>query len=529
MRLHRINKERRLPSRRSLKANQKTNQTRRTNHEDEKGEKINMKSQSLIPIVTLIACLGLLPRADAVNPPPDGGYPGFNTAEGDNALKNLNTATGIGNTAVGWFSLGFVTDGSFNTAVGGGALVLNTGGSNTGIGAAALILNTAGERNTAVGTAAMVNNSTGNDNTAVGDHALTSQTGEGPNTAVGSGALFSNTTGSDNTAIGFQALFSNTEDVENTACGVQALFSNTEGADNTAIGFQALNSNTTGDFNTANGAFALFSNTEGISNTANGLDALRDNTTGSGNTANGFSALNSNTEGFSNTATGAAALGNNTIGDHNTANGVSALALNTEGSNNTALGELAGIGVTTASNVICIGAGVSGANVDNTCFIGQIYSNVQPIVGTDPDSVTITSAGRLGRGNVSSRRYKHDIQPMDKASEVLYELKPVSFRYNKEYDATQTLAFGLVAEEVAEVVPDLVGRDPQGQPESVRYEQINAMLLNEFLKAHRAIEEQRKEIDTLKTQLKEQVALIQRVSDKVDLDQSTPRVVANKE
>jgi Chaperone of endosialidase len=108
---------------------------------------------------------------------------------------------------------------------------------------------------------------------------------------------------------------------------------------------------------------------------------------------------------------------------------------------------------------------------------------VQPIVKIDPDSVTITSAGRLGRGNVSSRRYKHDIQPMEKASEVLYALKPVSFRYNKEYDATQTLAFGLIAEEVPEVYPDLVGRNPKSEPESVRCEQINAMLLNEFLKS----------------------------------------------
>jgi hypothetical protein len=107
----------------------------------------------------------------------------------------------------------------------------------------------------------------------------------------------------------------------------------------------------------------------------------------------------------------------------------------------------------------------------------------------DPDSVTITSTGRLGRGNVSSRRYKHDIKPIAEASEVLYALKPVSFRFNQEYDPTQTVAFGLIAEEVAETAPDLVGRNPNGQPESVRYEQINAMLLNEFLKEHRKVEE----------------------------------------
>jgi hypothetical protein len=142
--------------------------------------------------------------------------------------------------------------------------------------------------------------------------------------------------------------------------------------------------------------------------------------------------------------------------------------LNENDNSNTALGISAGLSATTASNVICIG--IEGANVNNNCFIGNIYSNVQPIVGMDPDSVTITSTGRLGRGNVSSRRYKHDIKPIAEASEVLYALKPVSFRFNKEYDPTQTLAFGLIAEEVAETAPDLVGRNPGGQPESVRYE-----------------------------------------------------------
>ena len=176
-------------------------------------------------------------------------------------------------------------------------------------------------------------------------------------------------------------------------------------------------------------------------------------------------------------------------------------SLTAPGSNNTALGFNAGSAVTTANNLICIGA--FGANVDNSCFIGNIYSNVQPIVGTDPDSVTVNSSGRLGRGNVSSRRYKHDIKSMDRASEALYALKPVSFRYNKEYDVTQTLAFGLIAEEVAEVYPDLVGRNPNGQPESVRYEQVNAMLLNEFLKEHATVQDLKKEIAALKAGLQE--------------------------
>jgi hypothetical protein len=177
------------------------------------------------------------------------------------------------------------------------------------------------------------------------------------------------------------------------------------------------------------------------------------------------------------------------------------------------LGLAAGIGITTANGVIAIGT--NGQDVSNSCFIGQIYSNVRPPVGTDPDVVTINSSGRLGRANVSSRRYKHDIKPMHKASEAIYALKPVSFRYHKQYDATQTTAFGLIAEEVAEVAPDLVGRNEKGEPESVRYEQINAMLLNEFLKEHARVEEQDRKIEKQEatiTQLKKDVeALVARL------------------
>jgi hypothetical protein len=191
------------------------------------------------------------------------------------------------------------------------------------------------------------------------------------------------------------------------------------------------------------------------------------------------------------------------------------------------LGFNAGTGVTTANNVICIGA-FSGANVDDSCFINNIYSNVQPIVGTDPDSVTITSTGRLGRGNASSRRYKHDIKPMDKASEVLYTLKPVSFRYHKEYDVTQTVAFGLIAEEVAEVNPDLVGRNPEGQPESVRYEQINAMLLNEFLKEHGKVEKLEATVLAQQNQIKALTTGLQKVSAQLKMN-SAPQMVENME
>jgi hypothetical protein len=179
--------------------------------------------------------------------------------------------------------------------------------------------------------------------------------------------------------------------------------------------------------------------------------------------------------------------------------------------------------------------------VSNSCYIGQIYSNVQPVVGTDPDVVTINSDGKLGRANVSSRRYKHDIQPMEKTSQVLFALKPVSFRYHKQYDASQTVAFGLIAEEVAEVAPTLVGRNEKGQPESVRYEQINAMLLNEFLKEHargeeqdRKIQEQqatiaelKQDVDILVDRLKEHDSKIQRATAQMQMLNAVTQMVVD--
>jgi hypothetical protein len=435
---------------------------------------IQLKATS--PLLIALALLGfaLLPKAQAVIPPPPGGYPNFTTAAGDHALQALTL--GVGNTAIGTFSLFSVTTGNFNTAVGAGALDLNTADSNTATGAAALLFNTTGTENTANGTAALEFNDTGRHNTAVGAF-----------------ALFSNTEGSNNTANGTAALQNNTAD-ENTAFGAGALLSNTFGFGNTAVGAAALVSNTGASVDTPNGG------------------------PGSANTAIGVSALSSNTEGAFNTAVGANALANSL------------------GLDNIALGSGAGSNVTNASDVIAIG--IAGANVDNSCFIGNIYSNVQPIVGTDPDSVTINSNGRLGRGNVSSRRYKHDIKPMDTASETLYALKPVSFRYNKEYDGTQTLAFGLIAEEVAEAYPDLVGRNPKGEPESVRYDQVNAMLLNEFLKEHKKVEEQQATITQLKkdfgatiaqltTRLDEQAAQIRKVSAQLELSKAAPQVVNN--
>jgi trimeric autotransporter adhesin len=279
-------------------------------------------------------------------------------------------------------------------------------------------------------------------------------------------------------------------------------------------------------------------NTAGFNNTANGVSTLFANLSGNNNTATGAFALQNSTTGDENTGHGVNALAASTTGDGNTAVGFGALFANTTGSQNIGIGNGAGINVTNVSNVIAIGTG--GANVSNSCYIGQIYTNIQPQVGTDPDFVTINSDGRLGRANISSRRYKHDIQPMHTASEAIYALKPVSFRYQKQYDRTQTIAFGLIAEEVAAVNPDLVGRDREGQPESVRYEQINAMLLNKFLKEHRKGEEQdckiqeqettiaelRHEIQALAVLVNEQASELQKVSAWIRINNAGPRVTA---
>jgi hypothetical protein len=338
------------------------------------------------------------------------------------------------------------------------------------------------------------------------------------NTATGVRALFSNTTGSTNTATGVYALYQNTTGSRNTAVGRAALANNFSGGENTATGYTALYYNTNGIWNTATGDSALYYNTTGSFNTAIGSQALRSNTTGLRNTALGHVALFFNTEGNGNMATGDSALYHNTNGSFNTANGQGALPNNTTGDENTALGYFAGGSVTTANNVIVIGASVPGQNVSNSCYIGNIFGQLSP-GGT---GVFINSAGKLGT-TTSSRRFKEDIKPMGKVSEVILALKPVIFHYKKDIDPQGAPQFGLVAEEVEKVNPDLVVRDESGEIYTVRYEAVNAMLLNEFLKEHRKVEElknefqatvaqQQKEIQALTAQLKEQAAQIQKVS-----------------
>jgi hypothetical protein len=342
------------------------------------------------------------------------------------------------------------------------------------------------------------------ENTAVGAQALINNTGNF-NTAAGFGSLLNNTTGQFNTAVGDRALQTNTIGTDNTALGRDALFNNTTSNQNTAIGRAALANTTTGPLNTAIGASALVSNTQGDTNTAVGANALDGNTTGGLNIAAGFLALHSNTTGVANTAVGERALLNNTTG-----------------SGSVALGALAGSNVVTANNVICIGIGVSGADVIGTTWIGNVFGTTTQNGTTAP--VVVSADGQLGTV-ASSERFKKDIATMKKTSEAILSLRPVTFHYKSDVKATAQ--FGLIAEEVAKVDPSLVVPDNEGKPFTVRYDAINAMLLNEFLKQHLLVQEQQKEIDALKAELKEQRALIQKVNDKVELHKAPPQTVLN--
>jgi trimeric autotransporter adhesin len=481
-------------------------------------------------ITLLFACFALSPTARAVSPAPDGGYPNNNTAEGASALFSL-TSFGHDNTAIGFSALFKNTSGYGNTANGASALLLNTGGhDNTANGAYALQNNIAGFSNTATGMKALFSNTTIN--------GLSGRY----NTATGDSALYSNTTGNSNTANGALALYSNTTGFLNTATGDNALVSNTTGNYNTANGNSALHYNITGNYNTANGYRALFSNTtisgvSGANNTATGFQALYSNTTGVSNTANGVNALYHNTTGSRNTATGLEALVSNTNGANNTANGVNALR-NTTGGSNIGLGYNAGINLTTGSNNIDIGnlglaAESSTTRIGNAAQVRTFIAGIRGVTtgGANAVPVVIDSAGQLGTAS-SSRRFKKEIKPMDQTSEALLGLKPVTFQYKS--DNTGTPQFGLIAEEVAKVNPDLVVHDEKGEIYTVRYDAVNAMLLNEFLKEHRKVEEQQATISQLKrgmetvvARLKEQDSEIQKVSAQLEASKPAPQVVTN--
>jgi hypothetical protein len=320
-----------------------------------------------------------------------------------------------------------------------------------------------------------------------------------------------------NTCFGTDVLFVNTDGNFNSGFGYRVLYSNTTGYNNTGSGSVALYSNTTGRSNTASGIAALYSNTTGYTNTASGDSALYSNTTGYSNTASGVAALGGNSTGYYNTASGYAALNFNTMGNRNTANGVFAL-LKATGSRNVALGFNAGYAITTGVDNIMIGAGQKGRASDSGVIrIGTSKFQTKAVIAgirgvttglANAVPVVIDANGQLGTIS-SSRRVKEDIRPMAGVSERLLALRPVTFRYKEEYeDGNKPIQFGLVAEEVAEAFPELVVYDEYGKPETVRYDLIATMLLNEFQKERSATQA---ELAQLKTEVAAMAAMIERL------------------
>lgn len=414
------------------------------------------------------------------------------------------------------------SDTHHNTGAGtfalGGPTATNTGNDNTALGYSALNSNTIGFQNTASGRDALGSNTAGYNNSACGYGALKFNTTGNENTATGSFALYDNTTGIDNTASGVNALQQNTSGGNNTASGFGALELNMTGSDNSAFGSYALHANTTGNNNLGVGYAALFSNTTGANNTATGLLALAANTTGNNNTALGHEALNKNTTGVQNTGLGVRALYNNK-GRFNTAVGYSSLDNNTRGQYNVAIGWKAGFALTTGNNNIDIDNQGEQADSDTIRIGTQGTQTLTFIAGIANNTavtglpVVVDGNGQLGVQSISAERFKTAITPMGANSAKLQQLRPVTFYYKA--DPRGTRRYGLVAEEVAKVYPELVVRDSQGTIYGVRYDELAPMMLNEMQKRNAA---QDAEIRDLKQQ---QLRMQQQMAQLKDLNQKT--------
>ena len=372
---------------------------------------------------------------------------------------------------------------------GGTPFIHRYGGLNIFAGLGAGNLTMSGQFNTGVGSSALANNTSGNGNSAYGDN-----------------ALVSNTSGSHNTAVGLDALASNMQPSDSTAIGAYALQNNTSGTWNTAVGFESLSFNTNGSSNAALGYDALADNRSGNNNTAAGMQALMHNTTGANNTATGTAALVDNVDSWDNTADGESALsGVTTGGGENTAVGAFAAYTVTSGSGNIAIGVNAGTAISTGNNNIDIGNTGFG-NESDTIRIGTSQTKAVMLgiygttIATGGTPVYVNPSGLLGTAT-SSERFKQNIRKMGNASDEVLALHPVTFQYKPQIDPNGTPQYGLVAEQVAKVDPNLVVYDGKGQIYSVRYEAVNAMLLNEFLKEHRKVQEQNTKIQDLEARL----------------------------
>ena len=449
-------------------------------------------------LAVVLACLAFSTTTQGQ----DGDVGNRNTAEGGGALHTylMNGTAAYDDTAIGFETLFFDS----------------TGLANTALGSMALLGDTTGSRNTATGVEALTLNTTGNDNTATGSFALLNNRSGGSNTAIGSGALSDNTTASFNTAAGFMALHANSTGISNSATGSGALFSNTTANFNTATGVDSLRANTTGESNTATGVDALLNNTSGASNSATGVQALFSNATGSQNYAGGVAALYNNTSGHNNTATGFQALGDNTIGSNNIAVGSNAGINLTKGSNNIDIGN---VGKAGEANVIRIGTQAT----QKSTFIAGISETA--VTGS---TIVVNSSGKLGVAT-SSAQFKEAIKPIDTASEAILALKPVTFRYKEEVDPDRAPQFGLVAEEVEKVDRELVVHDEQGKTFTVRYEAINAMLLNEFLKEHGQVQQLKATVAQQQKQIEAWTVAVRKVSDRQQMNKPSLQLAASNE
>ena len=426
--------------------------------------------------LSALVCFGLCQQVQSATDTPDpGSLPTSNTADGQGALGSLTT--GLYNSAFGFLSVLSLSDANFDTGIGAGALLVDNGGENTAVGAGALFSNTTGSDNTAVGAFALFNSTTAGLNVAVGDSALVSFNGttafDGANTALGSIALSAETSGEENVAVGRRAL--------------ESLVS---GSNNVAVGWRAGDNYTGGETNN----ICIGSGTGG---TAGESNAIR---IGDSASSGGIDVINNST--LANVVT---------IGPGLSTQGITILTLLGFGN-------------------VSIGNGLQTTTGASTCNIGGIFNQTPP---AGSHGVVVGPNNQLADATLSSRRFKKDIAPIDKMSEGILALRPVTFHWKN--DNTNEPEFGLVAEEVAEVNLNWITRNPQGEISGVRYETIPILLLNEFLKEHKKVEEQQANIAELKStvgvltaQLKEQAAQIQKVSAHLEMSKPVTKVANNQ-
>ncbi len=468
------------------------------------------RNLKIIEKVFLTLCLVLFfpITAQATCIATDSGAP-YNTGTGCETL--LDKTTGQSNTATGFKAMQHTTTGSWNSAHGNLAMQYNTTGSrNTGMGPEALLNNTTGNNNTAVGFLALGNSKTSSDNTAIGTQTLYTNTTGHDNTASGVQALFSNTTGYFNTATGVEAMYGNVTGYYNTAVGYRALANNTGptatydkgGTSNTAFGYQTLSANITGWQNTAIGESVLTSNTLGAHNTGIGEDSLFGNLSGNHNTAWGESTLYNNVSGNDNVAGGYYAL-NTTTGSGNAAIGHQASMNLVTGDYNTAIGYQSGYGLTSGSHNIYVAS--AGANTESYIIrmgtqgkhLGAYIAGISGVTASGGAAVYINSSGQLGT-LPSSQRFKKNIKSLETISEKILNLRPVTFSYKRaDEKGGFPMQFGLIAEEVAKVLPELVQFDEEGKPLAVFYHLLTPLLLAELQRGHAETQTQQTALNLL--------------------------------